>query len=104
MLEIYQRLAELRRTVPELTDPSFGSVSCTADEETRVFRMRRGSLELVVNFGDEAQDVEVVGELLFATSDELGAERRRGLTLPPHAGVLVRTPARGGATGSSPAC
>ena len=59
MLEVYQRLAELRRTEPDLTDPSFLSVSCTADEETRVFRMRRGSVEIVVNFGDSRRDVEV---------------------------------------------
>ena len=41
---------------PDLTDPSFGSTSCTADEETRVFRMRRGGLLVVVNFGDEPGD------------------------------------------------
>jgi maltooligosyltrehalose trehalohydrolase len=90
ILEVYQRLAELRRSVPELTDPSFGSVGCTADEETRLFRMRRGSVEIVVNFGDEPQDVDVAGELLFVTSDELTL-RADGLTLPAHAGVLVRS-------------
>ena len=102
MLEVYQRLAELRRTEPDLTDPRFGSVACTADEETRVFRMRRGSLELVVNFGDEEQSVEVDGELVFVTSDEMGASDD-GVTLPPHAGVLVRTPARGGGERAQPA-
>ena len=89
MLETYQRLAELRRSVPDLTDPSFQSVSCTADEETRVFRLRRGSVEIVVNFGDQPQDVEVSGELLFTTSDEL-AVAPDGFSLPPHAGVLLR--------------
>jgi maltooligosyltrehalose trehalohydrolase len=89
MLETYQRLAELRRTIPELTDPLLASVAATADDETRVFRLRRGSVEIVVNFGDETQDVETPAELLFTTSDELGTTPT-GLTLPPHAGVLLR--------------
>ncbi len=89
MLETYQRLAELRRTLPDLTDPSLGSVACTADQETRVFRLRRGAVEIVVNFGDETQDIETSGELLFTTSDELGTSPV-GLSLPPHAGVLLR--------------
>ena len=73
MLEVYQRLAELRRALPELTDPSFVANSTTADEETRLFRMRRGAVEIVVNFGDEPQQVDLAGELLFTTSDELVA-------------------------------
>jgi maltooligosyltrehalose trehalohydrolase len=89
MLGLYQQLARLRRSLPELTDPSFAANSATADEETRVFRLRRGSVEIVVNFGDEPQYVELAGELLFSTSDELGTSPE-GLTLPPHAGVMVR--------------
>ena len=42
VLAAYQRLAELRRSLPQLTDPSFASTSCTADEGRRVFTMRRG--------------------------------------------------------------
>ncbi|MET0523697.1 MAG: DUF3459 domain-containing protein, partial [Nocardioides sp.] len=89
MLETYQRLAELRRALPDLTDPWLASVACTADEDTRVFRMRRDSVEIVVNFGDAPQDVETSAELLFTTSDEL-TTKPDGLTLPPHAGVLLR--------------
>ncbi len=52
VLAAYQRLVELRRSLPALTDPSFGSTSCTADEDPRVFTMRRGDVLVVVNFGD----------------------------------------------------
>ena len=52
LLEVYRELARLRRALPDLTDPSFGAVSCTVDEEARVFTMRRGSLLVAVNFGD----------------------------------------------------
>jgi maltooligosyltrehalose trehalohydrolase len=89
MLELYQQLAALRRALPELTDPSFSATSCTADEQTRLFRLRRGGIEIVVNFGHEPQRVDLTGELLFATSDELAAGPS-GLVLPPHAGAMVR--------------
>ncbi len=51
MLEVYRRLAALRRERPELTDPSFARISCTADDETRLFTMDRGDVAIVVNFG-----------------------------------------------------
>ncbi len=95
MLEVYRRLAALRRSRPELTDPSFAAVSCTADEETRLFRMRRGDLEVVVNFGDDAAEVDLDGPaaLLFATGDGVTLDRAR-LALPGHAGALVAPTAR----------
>lgn len=89
LLEVYRDLARLRRSQPDLTDPSFGSVSCTVDEETRVFTMRRGALLVVVNFGDTEATVETDGtELLFATPSS--ASLASGvLTLPPHAGAVT---------------
>jgi maltooligosyltrehalose trehalohydrolase len=90
MLGVYRRLAELRRTLPELTDPAFGSVSCTVDEQARVFRMRRGGVEVVVNFGDEPAVVDTAGELLFDTGTG-AAPGPNGLALRPHAGALLRT-------------
>ena len=42
---------------PQLTDPSFASSSCTADEGRRVFTMRRGDLLVAVNFGDEPAEL-----------------------------------------------
>ncbi len=53
VLDAYRRLAALRRARPELTDPDLRSVSCTVDEERRVFTMRRGALLVAVNFGTE---------------------------------------------------
>ena len=50
VLDCYRRLGRLRRELPQLTDPSFGSVSCTVDG--RLFTMRRGDLLVVVNAGD----------------------------------------------------
>ena len=89
-LDVYRRLAALRRTLPALTDPAFGEVACTADEATRVFRMDRGDVRVVVNFGDGAAGVELdgAGELLFETGAGARLEGR-ALHLPAHAGALV---------------
>ena len=88
MLEVYRRLAELRRSLPQLTDPAFDRTRCTVDEEARLFTMRRGDLEVVVNFGDAPARVDVTGSvLLFGTGREVSLDGT--LTLPPHAGALT---------------
>ncbi|NPC98171.1 malto-oligosyltrehalose trehalohydrolase [Nocardioides sp. zg-DK7169] len=90
MLEVYRELARLRRTLPDLTDPSFAKVSCTADEESRVFTMLRGSLLVAVNFGDTEADIPVGPDhaLLFTTPTPARLHAAT-LTLPPHAGALL---------------
>jgi maltooligosyltrehalose trehalohydrolase len=89
LLAAYRRLAELRRTHPALTDPSFASVSCTADEERRVFTMARGDLLMAINFGTDPVELPVPqGEVLFASGD--GVALAGGvLRLGPHAGTLL---------------
>jgi maltooligosyltrehalose trehalohydrolase len=95
ILDRYRHLADLRRRLPALTDPSFGSVTCTADEATRLFRMRRGTgedaVEVVVNFGGAERDVPATGTLLFATGDDVEL-RDDVLLLPAHAGALLAAP------------
>jgi maltooligosyltrehalose trehalohydrolase len=90
LLATYRRLAELRRTHPALTDPSFGSISCAVDEESRVFRMRRGDLLVVVNFGDDPASLPVGpdADLLFASGDQVAVDRQC-LRLPGHGGALL---------------
>jgi maltooligosyltrehalose trehalohydrolase len=89
LLDVYRRLAALRRELPELTDPAFASVSATADERTRVFTLRRGDVLVAVNFSDAPATVPASGELLFTTTTAatVGPD---GLTLPPHAGAMLR--------------
>jgi maltooligosyltrehalose trehalohydrolase len=90
MLAVYRRLGELRRTLPELTDPAFTHVRCEVDEERRLFVMHRGEATIAVNFGDAPAPMEVGDvELLFETPS--GITLADGvLTLPAHAGALVR--------------
>jgi maltooligosyltrehalose trehalohydrolase len=91
LLEVYRTLARLRRTVPDLTDPAFAATSCTVDEDARLFRMRRRSVEVVVNFADSPTQVSVGdgASLLFGTGDDV-ALAAGVLSLPAHAGALVR--------------
>jgi maltooligosyltrehalose trehalohydrolase len=88
LLAVYRELAALRRSLPDLTDSAFSSVSARADEATRVFTLKRGSLLIAVNFGAAPATVPASGELLFTTlsAASLGPD---GLSLPPHAGALV---------------
>ena len=91
LLEVYRQLAALRRELPELTDPDLRQIDVHVDEEARTLVMRRGAVSVVVNVGGAAADIELSGEheVLFTTpaGASLVAD---GLTLPPHAGALVR--------------
>jgi maltooligosyltrehalose trehalohydrolase len=89
LLDVYRRLAGLRRSVPELTDPAFASLAATADEETRLFTLRRGGLLIAVNFSDLPVTLPESGELLFTTPTPPTVSPA-GLTLPAHSGVLLR--------------
>jgi maltooligosyltrehalose trehalohydrolase len=90
MLDVYRRLAALRRERPELTDPSFARNACLVDEDARLFEMWRGDVHVLVNFGDTevVLGLDEPGELLFET--ESGVDLRgETLTLPPHAGAVI---------------
>ncbi len=88
VLAAYRELGRLRRELPELTDPAFGSVACLVDEQARVFTMRRGDLLVAVNLGESAYDVEVAGALLFTTPTAAALDGGV-LTLPPGSGALI---------------
>jgi maltooligosyltrehalose trehalohydrolase len=94
VLASYRDLARLRRTYADLTDPRFDRVDCTVDEDARLFRMRRGALEIVVNFGDDPASVPLgdASDLLFGTG--AGVEVGSELSLPAHAGALLAPPPR----------
>ncbi|GAA1948636.1 malto-oligosyltrehalose trehalohydrolase [Nocardioides panacihumi] len=87
MLEVYRSLADLRRQLPDLTDPAFTDVQCTVDG--RLFTLRRGRTLLAVNFGGSPAVVEAPGmELLFATPAGASYDGER-VSLPAHAGALL---------------
>jgi maltooligosyltrehalose trehalohydrolase len=90
MLGVYRDLARLRREHPELTDPSFAHVACTADEALRLLTLERGSLRVLVNFGDQPVAAEL-GEVDVLFETESGVSVAGGeVLLPAHAGALCR--------------
>ena len=91
VLDAYRRLASLRRTRPELTDPDLRTVACTVDEDRRLFTMRRGGVLVAVNFGADPVTHDLgpgAHTLLFTTPTAAVVDGTR-LSLPPHAGAVV---------------
>jgi maltooligosyltrehalose trehalohydrolase len=90
ILDVYRQLAGLRRSLPQLTDPSFERTRCSADEDTRLFTMHRGDVAVVVNFGTEPVTTKVDEGLALLFETESGVDLAgTALTLPPHAGALL---------------
>ncbi|WP_238993383.1 malto-oligosyltrehalose synthase [Nocardioides caldifontis] len=94
VLSVYRSLADLRRRLPELTDPDLRTTSCEYDEDARWFVLRRGRVAVVVNFGSSSVTVDLGADHEVLWTTPAGATAvRRGVELPPHAGaVLVPLP------------
>ena len=89
VLDCYRRLGRLRRELPQLTDPAFGSVSCSV--EGGLFTMRRDDLLVVVNAGEVEVTVEVDEDCEVVFQSPSGVVLDGGvLTVPPHGGALLR--------------
>ncbi len=90
ILDVYRRLAALRRELPELTDPAFARNRCAVDEDTRMFTLRRGEVVVIVNFGTEAGTTTVGAGLVLRFETESGVELDgSALRVPGHAGALL---------------
>ncbi len=89
VLEGYRRLATLRRELPELTDPGFGTT--TLDEAEGRLTLDRGTVALHLNLGERDWEVPAV-EVLFSTSERIAPGRGdRPVVVLPGNGLLVRT-------------
>ncbi|MBK4346080.1 malto-oligosyltrehalose trehalohydrolase [Lacisediminihabitans sp. G11-30] len=91
LLSLYQRLGELRRTVPDLTDPSFGHSTVEFDDDEGWFVLRRGATTIVVNFADYPLSLPIGGTLLLGTADSVGASSS-AVVLPRHSAAILSTP------------
>jgi maltooligosyltrehalose trehalohydrolase len=61
MLDLYRRLASLRREHAELTDPRLTLVRTAHDEDARWLAISRAGLRVLVNFSEQPQDVPLLG-------------------------------------------
>ncbi|WP_251449999.1 malto-oligosyltrehalose trehalohydrolase [Microbacterium sp. Marseille-Q6648] len=94
LLELYRRLAHLRRERPELTDPDAAQLSGRVVGGTtvdgRVYRLSRGRLEILVNLSDEPVTFDAVSDVLVAT-DPAAVIVSGALTLPAVAVAVVES-------------
>ena len=90
LLALYRRLAELRRTLPDLTDPSFGHSTVEFDDDEGWFVLRRGATTIVVNFADYPLSLPIGGTLLLGTADSVGASSST-VVLPRHSAAILDT-------------
>ncbi len=90
LLEVYRRLAVLRRTVPDLTDPRWSalSVEYRDDASERWMIIRRGSTTIVVNFAATPITVPLSGSLLL-TTDAAVQVTADALSLPGHSAAIL---------------
>ncbi len=91
MLALYRALIALRRGIPDLTDPAFGSISAEADEAGRLFRLRRGATQVLVNFSTEASRMPVPtsAAVLLATHDGFTIDGEDA-ALPARSAAVIR--------------
>jgi maltooligosyltrehalose trehalohydrolase len=83
LLALYRDLAALRKTVPDLTDPRFSELGATWDDDGRWFRLDRGGVTILANFGATSIVLDVPGEVLLATKPYSGV-------IASHSAVIIR--------------
>ena len=90
-LEWYRSLISLRRSEPELSDPRLDRVAVACDAPARWVVVTRGSVRVVVNLSDAAQDVPVDRPVLdILLSSEQTALAVGGITLPAESVAIAR--------------
>lgn len=91
LLDLYRRLARLRRERPELTDPDLAALSGEAADAPggRVYALGRGAARVLVNLSAEPWEVarRAGDEVWLATTDVRTGEGT--LVVPPDAAVVV---------------
>jgi maltooligosyltrehalose trehalohydrolase len=101
VLAAYRELIALRRTVPELTDPRFDTITTAHDDAARWFVLSRAThpgsphgVAVLLNFGAAPARAPFPGradaEVLFRSGDV-------GLAAGPDGGALAALPAHGAA-------
>jgi maltooligosyltrehalose trehalohydrolase len=83
LLALYRRLIALRRSIPELTDSRFAILRADFDERSGWFRLDRGSVSLLANFGELALDLPPDLDVVLTTSTD--ASRLEG-----HSAAILR--------------
>ncbi|MET4093222.1 malto-oligosyltrehalose trehalohydrolase [Arthrobacter sp. UYCu712] len=92
LLELYRALIALRRSTPELVDPGFEDTAVDFSETEGWLVLRRGRVQVAMNFSAEPRRVAVRGtSLLLATDDAVLPDSVSAghLDLPRHSAAIV---------------
>ncbi|KRB38056.1 malto-oligosyltrehalose trehalohydrolase [Microbacterium sp. Root180] len=90
LLELYRELIALRRRIPGLTDPDFGRIAASADEEERWFRLARPGAEILVDFSADEVRLRVPSGWSIALTTDASARLADGIAiLPPRSAVVI---------------
>ena len=94
LLDLHRDLIALRRTLPALTDPRFGSTAVEVDEDARTVLVRRGSgrdvVVVALNLGEAEARLPAPPAYDVRLATASGAQVVDGhVLLPPHAGALL---------------
>ncbi|KAA9108516.1 malto-oligosyltrehalose trehalohydrolase [Microbacterium rhizomatis] len=96
LLQLYRDLAALRRSRPELADPSFASLRAMSGEGAsgepgeRAFALGHGDISVLVNLTRDAVSWDVAAGRRILLSTDAAAEVLDGeVVVPPDAGVVV---------------
>jgi maltooligosyltrehalose trehalohydrolase len=94
LLALYRELAALRRAVPELTDPRFGRLAAQFSDEEHWFRLDRGSVAILMNFGTDAIELPIADESRVLLVTEPSTTVAGGTAiLAAHSAIIVRSSA-----------
>jgi maltooligosyltrehalose trehalohydrolase len=88
LLDLHRRLAELRRRLPELTDPRFLETEVDVDPAADVLVLHRGRTTVAANLGTEPATVEVQGAVVLATGSGVSVDDGT-LVLPAETAAIV---------------
>jgi len=69
LLRLYRELIRLRHDRAELHDPAFSALAAEFDDETGYFRLDRGDLSILVNFGTSELPL-IEGDVLLTTAGD----------------------------------
>lgn len=90
MLSLYRELIALRRRIPDLTDPAFSALRADADEDARWFRLRRGGIEILVNFATESVTIPLEARAIaLLGTDEACAIDNGSAVLPGRSALVI---------------
>ena len=97
LLALYAALAELRRTVPELTDPRYPHLRVEFQDrrDERWLVQHRGEVAIVVNFADAPLELSTgalarpLGERILLTTDAAASVSADTVSLPAHSAVIL---------------